>query len=140
MEIEKLNKGKLVKQDKKTTEGEARDRLDERKEETKPPKRLTLDLELTLGRNLWRRPPSLVVSPAESIGSPCPSGASTPGAENVDMVEFMWDEGKGHSVVRIEPKNPGMGQSKEKGHERRQRQEWRRPQVDAKSTQQAAKN
>jgi hypothetical protein len=84
-----------VKQDKKTTEGEARDRLDERKEETKPTKRLTLDLELTLGRNLWRRPPSLVVSPAESIGSPCPSGASTPGAENVDMVEFMWDEGKG---------------------------------------------
>jgi hypothetical protein len=82
---EKLNKGILVKQEKK------------------------IDFELTLGRNLWRRPPSLAVSPAESIGSPCHSGASTPGAENVGMVEFMWDEGKGQSVVRIEPKNPGMG-------------------------------
>jgi hypothetical protein len=79
---EKLNKGILVKQEKK------------------------IDFELTLGRNLWRRPPSLAVSPAESIGSPCHSGASTPGAENVGMVEFMWDEGKGQSVVRKKPKNP----------------------------------
>jgi SH3-like domain-containing protein len=105
------DKSKNVKQDKKTTEGEAR----ERKEETKLPGRLALDLELTLGRNLSRRPSSLVVSPAESTGSPSRSGASTPGTENLGMVEFMWDEVKCQSVARKEPKNPEMGQSEDKG-------------------------
>jgi hypothetical protein len=52
-------KSKKDKQDKKTTEGEAR----EREEEIKTTERLALDLELTLGRNLSRRPSSLVVSP-----------------------------------------------------------------------------
>jgi hypothetical protein len=108
MENDKLKK---VKQDKKTTEGEAR----EIKEETKLPERLALDLELTLGRNLCRRPSSLVVSPAGSIGSPCRSGASTPKTENLGMVEFMWDEVKSQSVARKEPKNPEMGQTENKG-------------------------
>jgi SH3-like domain-containing protein len=103
-------KSKKDKQDKKTTEGEAR----ERKEEIKPTERLALDLELTLGRNLCKKPSSLVVSPAESIGSPCRSGASTPGTENLGMVEFMWDEVKCQSVAKKEPKNPEMGQSEDK--------------------------
>jgi hypothetical protein len=50
-------KSKKNKQDKKTTEGEAR----EKKEEIKPTERLALDLELTLGRNLCKKPSSLVV-------------------------------------------------------------------------------
>jgi hypothetical protein len=103
-------KSKKDKQDKKTTEGEAR----EREEEIKTTERLALDLELTLGRNLSRRPSSLVVSPAEFIGSPCRSGASTPGSENLGMVEFMWDEVKCQSVERKEPKNPEMGQPEDK--------------------------
>jgi hypothetical protein len=45
-------KSKKDKQDKKTTEGEAR----EKEEEIKTTERLALDLELTLGRNLSRRP------------------------------------------------------------------------------------
>jgi hypothetical protein len=103
-------KSKKDKQDKKTTEGEAR----EKEEEIKTTERLALDLELTLGRNLSRRPSPLVVSPAEFIGSPCRSGASTPGSENLGMVEFMWDEVKCQSVARKEPKNPEMGQPEDK--------------------------
>jgi hypothetical protein len=52
-------KSKKDKQDKKTTEGEAR----EREEEIKTTERLALDLELTLGRNLGRRPSAPELQP-----------------------------------------------------------------------------